>query len=110
MGAEVGVPIIVHAASAGDLSFQLAGFLAVGANYSYFGISSGYQDRDWKWHAEYDVKYGSPLGTMVNNGTWYYRELRNTHVHVDCAASGKAHLLKKDDPSDIRLHITLMTQ
>ena len=116
--AAAGIPLVVHGfagpnpisgAAAGTV-FQLAAFLATATSkHSYFGVSTSYQDAGWGWERLYDVKYGAPVAGLVRNGSRYYRELRNTHVHVDCTKGGAgAQLLPKADPGTAQRHATLM--
>ena len=63
------------------------------------------------WHPEYDVKYGNPLSQLHVNGSHYYRELGNTHVHLDCSKGGTgAQVVPKGDATLMKQHATLMAR
>jgi len=68
---------------------SIAAFLIVRNEYSYYAASTGWFDRDWQWHAEYDLEYGHPLGpaTVVSSGV-YRRQFSNATVVVDCGTAG----------------------
>lgn len=69
---------------------SIAAFLIVRGPYSYYSASTGWFDRDWHWHAEYDLAYGSPLGpaTVLGDGV-YLRKYTNCSVLVNCTAASE---------------------
>mgnify|MGYP002631816839 CR=1 FL=1 len=67
---------------------SIAAFLIVRGEYSYYSASTGWFDRDWQWHPEYDLTYGSPLGpaTVSSEGV-YQRRYTNCSVLVNWTAA-----------------------
>jgi len=78
-------------------SYAIPTFLVVARNYSYFGASTGWNNRDWAWHEEYDRVRGEcgdpvedpPSGPNATNeggsGIWVRRYERCTAV-MNCSS------------------------
>lgn len=80
-----GLPVVVHdAANLGD-NLALAAFLLGQGDYGYFGSSNksaadGWTDGGWTWHAEYDAKYGEPLGPATQGAAGWSRQFSGCSV------------------------------
>jgi hypothetical protein len=78
-------PLAKHATNA---KYSVAGALIVQNSYTYLGISTGWYDRDWCWHIEYDIAEGCgrPLAPAMRTGlhTWR-RSFEHCDVHVNTA-------------------------
>ncbi|XP_065188530.1 uncharacterized protein LOC135819282 [Sycon ciliatum] len=76
-----------HTGPGGNLSsLAIPAFLIVRMEYSYFGSSSGWQDSEWSWHQEYDLKYGIPIEPpqVMDGGMVFSRKYSNCVAVVDC--------------------------
>ena len=72
------------------LSDSIAAFLIVKGNFSYYSASTGWFNKDWVWHDEYDVDYGTPVGDAVTEGNGVYtREFTRCGVRVNCTGVGR---------------------
>ena len=56
--------------------------------YSYYSASTGWFDKDWVWHKEYDQVYGDPLGPAKVDGLVYTREFTHCSVTSNCTGVG----------------------
>ena len=88
----LGLPVVVHARALDTAS--LASFLIGQGPYTYFGTSRGWTDNDWSWHADYDVRYGKPLGPPVKNASGWFREFSGCSVFVAGAHNASITLKK----------------
>jgi hypothetical protein len=80
---KLGLPVVVHDSSPGStIGLGLAAFLICQGNYTYFGSATGWEDPQWRWKPEYDVKYGAPLGEATQNTTGWSREFERCSVFV----------------------------
>eukprot|EP00041_Stephanoeca_diplocostata_P001931 m.22259 g.22259 ORF g.22259 m.22259 type:complete len:513 (-) comp12648_c0_seq4:329-1867(-) len=85
------LPIIVHQSLKGDenITTSIATFLLLQSNFSYFMASTGWFDKDWTWHTEYDPQYGLPLGPAAQPYPGVYvRNFSRCDVTVDCSSGG----------------------
>jgi hypothetical protein len=72
-----------HVASA---RYGLAGALIVQTNYTYWGLSTGWYDEDWCWHADYDlgISCGHALSAARRNGAYVWqRSFEHCEVALD---------------------------
>lgn len=71
----------------------IAGFLLIRDEYYYFAAHRGYLDNGFKWHSEYDLDYGHPIGEPTANksssGVVFTREYSRCTVHVTCLTGAK---------------------
>ena len=58
-------------------------------NYSYYSASTGWFDKDWTWHAEYDREYGQPIGPATRSGDVFTRRFSGCDVTVNCTGVGR---------------------
>ena len=76
-----------------NLTDSIAAYLIGSSNYSYYSASTGWFDKDWTWHDEYDLAVGSPLGPAVRHTTHgglgysYSRSFAGCDVAVNCTAA-----------------------
>ena len=70
---------------------SIAAFLIGMGNYSYYSASTGWFDKDWSWHDEYNPAYGTPLGpaSVDPGGAVYTRRFSGCDVVVNCTAAGR---------------------
>jgi hypothetical protein len=73
----------------------IAGFLLIRDEYYYFSAHNGYLDAGFRWHDEYDIDYGTPVGEPVatvdkgSGGVVYTRAYSHCSVHVSCTGGAK---------------------
>jgi hypothetical protein len=72
-----------------SLTDSIAAFLVSMGEYSYYSASTGWFDKDWSWHQEYEPEYGTPLGKAVVNGEVYTRAFTGCDVTVNCTGAGR---------------------
>lgn len=74
-----------------DLMDSIAAFLIIQGKYSYYSASTGWFDKDWVWHKEYELAVGQPLGPAVRHGAsgLYTRAYSGCDVSVNCSAAGR---------------------
>ena len=96
--ASVGLPEVIHYVTCGvdrscpqpnslNGTAAVAAFLIARGKYSYFMASTGWYDGNFKWHPEYDVDYGRPLGdaTHDKDSGVFSRSYTKCVVTLDCA-------------------------
>ena len=72
-----------------NLVDSIAAFQIVRGDYSYYSASTGWFDKDWTWHPEYGVDYGTPLGPAQRRpGPIYVRNFTKSSVVVNCTGAG----------------------
>ena len=94
--AQGALPVVVHASTAAapnieSITNDLAAFLVVAENYSYFMASAGWLDAGWSWHPEYNVEYGTPIAPATvavdaAGGAVYTRPYTRCTVTVNCTS------------------------
>ena len=90
--ARAGLPFMVHVATHDDVvrsfaaqrEYYLAAYLIVAAEYSYWGMGSGWGASNFPWYPEFDRPLGKPLAdaTSFGNGR-YYRAFEHLNVTLD---------------------------
>ncbi|CAJ1423194.1 unnamed protein product [Effrenium voratum] len=85
---QLGLPVLVraqpHGAGSGSdaITLPLAMFLLAQNDYWYLGISTGWEDANWRWWPEYDRSYGRPLGLAQLKEDGWHREFQHCRVFV----------------------------
>ena len=65
-------------------------FLIGRGDYSYYMTSTGWFDADWRWHSEFDARFGEPCGPPTSRplgtegGLAYSRCYTHGVVSLDC--------------------------
>ena len=68
----------------GDIEFAIASYLVVMSPGTVLSVSRGWYDRDFCWHREFDVDYGTPVGPAVRVGPYEWaRNYTRCHVQID---------------------------
>ena len=114
---DAGIPALIHAPAGdcpdarvitrpgrlgGPLERFLAAFLVVQTPQTVFSASRDWYDKDFCWHPEFDVVYGTPAGPAVRLGPYHWvRNFSGCTVEVDTAAgTGVVFLLPDADAGD----------
>ena len=77
-----------------NLTDSIASFLIAASPCSYYSASTGWFDRDWTWHQQYDLLYGVPTGVatrrvLATGETEYIRRYTRCNVTLICGHDGR---------------------
>ena len=73
-----------------ELMDSIAAFLIGQGEFCYYSASTGWFDRDWVWHAEFDTPFGRPLAPATDHGNGVFtRAYSGCDVTVNCTGAGR---------------------
>ena len=78
------------------IEFNVASYLIVASAGTTLSVSNNWYDKDFCWHDEFDVVYGTPLGPATRTGlhSWTRNYSKcNVAINVSSGRSGEVYLL-----------------